>query len=148
MKNLISTLFLGGALFFNSYSQTTELEKYNQENKQLHEDFMKFCNENLNKEKYAESEYEIKLFNKNCAIEFSEDGYYLNINADTIEFLDIHGDGLDNKSSDLYTIWGKNFKFKESKYIHEISPEKQLSVAKQYTNLKRKILHDEKYFGY
>ena len=147
MKNLISTLFLGGALAFNSYAQTTELEKYDKENKQLHEDFMKFCNENPKKERYSKEIHAIKFPNRDYSISFDEDESFLNVHADT-NFLDVKGDGLDNKSSDSYSFTNKKTNLMKLEYIEDLSPEEQLSIAKQYTALKKQIMHDEKYKNY
>ena len=69
-KNIVLPLAVAGMFSFNSYSQKTELEKYNLENKSLHEDFLKFCRENPNKREYAKSQYEIKFSNKNYSIYF------------------------------------------------------------------------------
>ena len=155
MKNLISTLFIGGALVLggcgenkdSKVEEKSELEKYNLENKQLHKDFIKFCNENPNKKEYAQSQYEIKFPNKGYSIDFNEDGFLFITLADT-NFQDVDADGLDNKFQDSYTFEDKNTGLIDHKYLKDLSPKEKLSIAKQYTNLKRKILHDGKYKNY
>ncbi|MDP2672409.1 MAG: hypothetical protein Q8O84_01200 [Nanoarchaeota archaeon] len=154
MKNLISTLFLAGSLIISSCGENkeakveekSELKKYNEVNKSLHEDFMNFCNEHPDKKEYAGSVYKIDFPDKNYSIIFEENRSFLEINADT-NFRDSKGDGLDNKSSDLYSFRNKDGVI-EVQYIKSLSPEEQLSVAKQYTAFKGKIMHEAKYKTY
>ena len=150
MKSLTKFLIpvLIGTFSFNAYSQRTKLERYNQRNKQLHEDFTKFCSENANKIEGGSRQYKIEFPNKKYSINFDEGGLFLriNINADTI-FYDIKGDGLDNKLLDSYFLRDRD-QFIDFGYIQKLSSEEQLSVAEKYTNFKKQILHDEKYKEY
>ncbi|MBI2057291.1 hypothetical protein HYT91_03485 [Candidatus Pacearchaeota archaeon] len=155
MKTLISTLFLGGALVLGGcgdnketkVEQKSELEKYNLVNKSLHEDFLNFCAEASNKKEYAGSVYKIEFPNKDYSIIFDENGSFLDISADT-SFHDGKGDGLDNKSSDLFSLRNKNTGAIEVQYIRNLPPEEQLSAAKQYDSLKKKIMHETKHKNY
>src|SRR3989344_444608 len=155
MKNLISTFFLASGLAIGGCGENKEakieekpkLEKYNEVNKQLHEDFINFCGEHPNKKEYAGSVYKIDFPNKNYSIIFEENRSFLEINADT-NFRDSKGDGLDNKSSDLYSFRNKNTGAIEVRYIKDISPEEQLSAGKQYTNFKKQIMRDSGHKNY
>ena len=155
MKNLISTFFLASGLVIGGCGENKEakveekpkLEKYNEMNKQLHEDFMNFCGEHPNKKEYAGSVYKIDFPNKNYSIIFEENRSFLEINADT-NFRDSKGDGLDNKSSDLFSFRNKNIGAIEVRYIKDISPEEQLSAGKQYTNFKKQIMRDSGHKNY
>lgn len=151
LNKIILPLAVAGSLFLggNSFSQInkqkqTPLEKYNQENKQVYEDFIKFCNENPNKKKYAESSYEIEFPNSNYSIYIvaNKDLY---IKTGNIDFWDPDGNGLDKKSSDSYVFANKNTGLIEIKNIKNLSSKKQLSVAKEYTTLLKKIMREEKY---
>lgn len=155
MKNLISTFFLASGLVIGGCGENKEakveekpkLEKYNEANKQLHEDFMNFCGEHPNKKEYAGSVYKIDFPNKNYSIIFEENRSFLEINADT-NFRDSKGDGLDNKSSDLFSFRNKNTGAIEVRYIKDIPPEEQLSAGKQYTNFKKQIMRDSGHKNY
>ena len=154
MRTIIS-LFLASGLVIGGCGENKEakveekpkLEKYNEMNKQLHEDFMNFCGEHPNKKEYAGSVYKIDFPNKNYSIIFEENRSFLEINADT-NFRDSKGDGLDNKSSDLFSFRNKNIGAIEVRYIKDISPEEQLSAGKQYTNFKKQIMREAKYKNY
>ncbi len=138
MKNLITTLVLAGCW--------NKLEKYNLENKQIYENFLKFCLENPNKEKYAEKQYKINLPNRKI-IDFAENGYmHLSINRKS--FFDYDGNGLDDKLADGQTFKNKNTNLIESENIKDMSSEKQLSLAQEYTNTLKEIMHEEKYKNY
>jgi len=154
MRTIIS-LFLASGLVIGGCGENKEakveekpkLEKYNEMNKQLHEDFMNFCGEHPNKKEYAGSVYKIDFPNKNYSIIFEENRSFLEINADT-NFRDSKGDGLDNKSSDLFSFRNKNIGAIEVRYIKDISPEEQLSAGKQYTNFKKQIMRDSGHKNY
>jgi len=160
MKTLIKILIpalagvLSSGIIKNANSQNvkqkSELEIYTKENKQLHEDFVKFCRENLDKKKQgAKSLHIIEFPNINYSIFFMEDRHFLYMLGETdtdTNFFDMEGDGLE--SLDSYSFMDKETNLMEVELIKAISPKKQLSVAKQYTNLKKQILHDNKYSGY
>ena len=133
---------------FNSYAQRTKLERYNQRNKKIHEDFTKFCGENANKIEGGSRQYKIEFPNKKYYIDFDEGGLFLSIhiNADTVLY-DIKGDGLDNKLLDSY-FFRDNNKFIDFGYIQKLFPEEQLLIAEKYTDFKKQIMHDEKYKNY
>ena len=145
-KFLIPVLI--GAFSFNSYAQRTKLERYNQRNKKIHEDFTKFCGENANKIESESRQYKIEFPNKKYYIDFDEGELFLSIhiNADTVLY-DIKGDGLDNKLLDSYFFRDKN-KFIDFGYIQKLFPEEQLLIAEKYTDFKKQIMHDEKYLEY
>ncbi|MBI2004514.1 hypothetical protein HYS72_03570 [Candidatus Pacearchaeota archaeon] len=151
-KKVILPLVIAGAFSFNSYSQISELEKYNLENKQLHEDFINFCKENPNKRSLGKSRdniehYHIEFPNKKYSIDFNEKRW-LHLDVEDTSFYDDKGDGLNNNSLDEYLFIDKKTNRLESELLEDLPPEKQLFVAKQYTNLKKQILHDEKDMGY
>ena len=145
-KFLIPVLI--GTFSFNSYAQRTKLERYNQRNKKIHEDFTKFCSDNENKIEGKSRQYKIEFPNKKYYIDFDEGGLFLSIhiNADTVLY-DIKGDGLDNKLLDSYFFRDKN-KFIDFGYIQKLFPEEQLLIAEKYTDFKKQIMHDEKYKNY
>ena len=144
-KNIVLPLAVAGMFSFNSYSQTTELEKYNLENKQLHEDFMKFCRENPNKKVNVPSHYLIEFPNKEYSVDFRTSEDYLHVGADTNFYDENNEAGLNPRDS--YSAHDE-LNFRISHRIEDLPPEEQLLVAKQYTALKRKILHDEKWGKY
>ncbi len=136
MKNLISTLGSCG----------NKLKKYNLENKKIYQDFLKFCLENPNKEEYAKKQYTINLPNKG-SIDFTENGYIrLSINGKS--FFDGDRNGLDDKAFDGQTFKDENTNLIKKEDIKDMPLEKQLSVAKEYTNLLKEILHEAKYKEY
>lgn len=130
--------------------QISELEKYNLENKKIYEDFMKFCNKNPNKRKFSESRYEIS-FSKKYDINFIDtlgrkdlSIYIRNENT----FNEHEGNGLDNKFVDSYNYADKNTGLVEVKFIKEVSSEKQLKLAQEYTETLKQIMRDAKYKEY
>ena len=139
MKNIISTLFLVGALALNSYSQkieqNTELEKYNEENKQVYEDaktfFYVYGKVLSTYEFYASLGRNDDLFLRMASFR----GYY-----------DFGLDGLGNEK-DSYCP-NNLFVYKRFKSFSEFPPKKQLKITKKYTKVLRKIMHKVKYPGY
>ena len=150
-KKIILPLAVAGIFGFNSYSQTTELEKYNQENKELHRDFMKFCSENSNKKEFTKLQYEISLPNYSIFFYddlFGEKSFSIETKNGDLQYRDYDGDGLNDKSIDAYSFIDKKTDIEEIFAIKDLSPEEQLAVAKEYTTSKRRILHDANYNNY
>lgn len=145
LKSLITTGILAGSLVIGSCGNK-ELEKYNLENEKVYGDFMKFCIENPNKKEYAEKQYEINLPN-NKSIDFTENNF-LDVYSNGKYFFDYDGNGLDDKFSDGQTFTNKNTNLIENENIEDMPPEKQLSVAREYTNVLKEIMREEKYKNY
>ena len=138
------------SVFQKKEEQKSELEKFNQENKQVYEDFIKFCNENPNKRKYAESQYEIEFPNNKYSINFVEKNgkiSCLSINFTENDFYDWGLNGLDERNLDGYTFTDESGLI-ESKFLKELSSKKQLEVAKEYTETLKEIMRKEKYKKY
>ncbi len=160
MKTLLSTLILAGSLVLggcgnkeskkldSAEKKLSELGKFNLENKQIYEDFLKFCNENPNKIKYAESQYGIKFSHQKYYIDFIEKkSLYIYIKGGK-SFHDGNGDGLDEKSIDSQVSKDKETGLTKVEEIKGLPPEKQLEVAKEYKSLLIEIMHEEKYGNY
>ena len=125
--------------------QSTELGRFNLENKQIYEDFNKFCNEHPNKEMHTESQYGIKFSNQKYYIDFIEKGaLYVYIKGGK-SFHDSGGDGLDEKSIDSQVSKDKNTGLIKIENIKDLPPEKQLEAAKEYRDLIIEIMREEKY---
>lgn len=147
-KNIILPLAIAGGIYNAGYCQEqTLLEKYNQENKQVYEDFIKFCNENPNKRKYAESQYKIEFPDSNYSIYLvaNKDLY---IKTENTDFWDPDGNGLDEKSFDSYIFINKNTGLIEIKNIKNLSSKEQLEIAQLYTLVLEEIMRDAKYKEY
>ncbi len=158
MKTLINTLFLAGSLILSSCenkelkeetktASITPLDKFNLENKNIYNDFSEFIRNNPNKIKYNKNQYQIK----ELGINFTENRdtlIYLDVQTEKnspITFSDNESNGLDEKFVDSYTFKEKESNLIKTFLIKDFSPEKQLEIAKEYTELIKKIMHESKY---
>ena len=156
MKNLISTLFLGGALVLGScenkesvkeetktepvkVEQFSELEKYNQENKQVYSDFIDFVKEN-SKKPY--------ITRKDILYSFKEKYYFYS--DDSSNVILVHNKNKTFYDDNVDGINGRDHRQINNKieFSENLSPEKQLEIAKDYTENLKQIMHDEKYKNY
>lgn len=149
MKNLLSTLFLAGTFFLNSCDEQIKkenkleenpLEIDNEPNVQIYKDFIEFYNEKIKKEmpRYAfvdESLFFADSINKDLSVLVTNNSITLQIKGR--EFYDSQSDGLDSY-----------YDSEDIKLFRDLSPEKQLSLSKEYTNTLKQIMRDEKYKNY
>lgn len=161
LKKLIIPIISGSLIFYGCENkdskktesekvekQPTELDKYNLDNKQIYDDFFQFCIENPNKKNYDKSLYMIKFSNPRYFVDFTEKGE-LNVWIRNVKnFYDEDGKGLDDKSYDSQVFKEDKLGLVKSEYIKDLSLEKQLETAKEYTTLLKEIMHEEKYKKY
>src|SRR3989344_9457704 len=156
MKNLTKLLIpiISGTIFLNSCEnkeskkfeskkvekQPTALDKYNLENKQIYEDFIKFCNENPNKKNYDKSTYLINFPNNKYYINFAEKGELSVWVRNGKNFYDDDGRGLDDRSYDSQVFTDEKTGLVKSEYIKDLSLEKQLQTAKEYIITLKEIM--------
>ena len=156
MKNLINKItklamipILAGSLTgCVNEKQLSPLEKHNQENAKVHEDFFNFYQNYPNKFKYGEvgkGHYRIELPNGEN-IDFTNDKFFLAILGDT-SFVDWEPQGL---SENYFRVSGSDYIVYKNEVtnIEELNEEKKLELSKNYMGKKKKIMHDAKYGGY
>jgi len=122
--------------------QISELERYNQENKKSYEDYIKFIKQNGKGNK----EFRDFFIFVNSKIEVSSilDRNMISLyNGGTKEnFYDFYLDGM-NEMTDFYKKENG-----EIEYIEDMPKEKQLLVAKDYTESLKQIMRDARYKDY
>ena len=129
----------------------TSLEKYNLENAKVYSDFENFVMTNPNKKEYAQSQYFIKFSNNKYTVDFTEKGYghgslFVWTGKSNKNFFDWGKVGLDN--DDSFSYMDTNTDLIEAKRMNELSSEKQLESAKEYTETQKRIMHDANYKTY
>ena len=138
-KNIILPLAFAGSLTLSGYgNKQSSLEKYNLENKEVYSDFVGFV-----KEKGKRFGWAIFYFNEGKTIKaglFFDEVLRVGNNGSMFLFNDNNFNGMD--SLDIYM--GKG----EIEFVEDLSIEKQLKVAKEYTNLLKDLMHKEKFKGY
>ncbi len=131
---LAGSLVLGGC---GEKKEFNELEKYNIENKQVYEDcknFLKEKGKTSNPDLFA---YCNRKDERICGV-FSND--WLCAYLSEGNFSDKNFNGMSNL--DIYIEKGELY------FMGDMPLEKQLSVAKEYTNSLKELLHQEKYKNY
>lgn len=159
-KNIFLPLAVAGGIYSAGFSQTTtdSLIKYNLENKKVYEDFVKFIKENGEK-RDKEISY-LKIIEKSKIFSVSLDS---DENPKLIE-LGYFKVGYGKKFRDNFP-WGmerndmcgdshlkKSYEEvrtdDEIEMIKDLSPDKQFSLAKEYTETLKEIMRDAGVSGY
>ena len=138
-KNIILPLAVAGSLVLGGgRNKQSSLEKYNLENKEVYSDFVGFV-----KEKGKRFGWAIFYFNEGKTIKaglFSDEVLRVGNNGSMFLFNDNNFNGMD--SLDIYMEKGK------IEFVEDMPQEKQLEVAKEYTETLKEIMHEEKFNGY
>jgi len=121
--------------------EKSKLEEFNQKNKTIYEDYIKFIKQNGKSNE--ESKDLFVLVNSKLEVSSTlKTGLIALHNGRTKEdFCDFYFDGMD-EWMDFY-IKGDN-----TESIKNMPKEKQLEIAKKYVETLIKIMHDVKYAGY
>lgn len=122
-------------LYEKSEKQLTELEKFNQDNQKVYENFSKFLKINKNKKMDDKNLYHIGE-----KIDFVEENGKINVLEVQIDKTTFSDDGLDGLDRLDHLFKEKESGLIETILIKNLSQEKQLQVAQEYTNNLIKIM--------
>ena len=147
MKNLKNLFLIGlGSLVIGGCGNSKEeIKQYNQENKQVYSDFADFIKENNKKYQTTKGENIFYLSRENYSSWFHEFPKKILVNYKNKTFYDEEVDGINGMNDYRITKAAGNI---EAEFSSNISPEKQLEIAKDYTENLKQILYGKKYKNY
>ena len=177
MKNLISTLFLGGALAIGGCGEfkknkflneiNTELTEFNKENQKIYQDAAYFVREKGKwNDDYKSHDFLSQDSSEKIALRISDNDLELCIESSYghTKFIDYNLDGLDSKNRLMFTSDNKNFFYFENysrkaanfhfdfeigEFVNgEFGGGSPLAYAEEYTDKLKQIMHETKYKKY